>query len=137
MSAEPIISMPSGNSNDPRIIQMGLLARDNSAGLPDVARGGEPLIGVALIASIAAAQLSLRDTPDRPKSDFIDSRRKNSKLSVISIIVAKTILSAVPASSWRVGSRESWRGLSLPASNPRTPWSFPGGTRHCSLCYVG
>ena len=34
-------------------------------------------------------------------------RRNNSKLSVISIIVAKMIPSAVPASSRRVGSRES------------------------------
>jgi hypothetical protein len=37
-------------------------------------------------------------------SDFIHYRRKNNKLSVVSIILAKMMPSAVPASSRRVGS---------------------------------
>jgi hypothetical protein len=40
-------------------------------------------------------------------SDFIRYRRKNSKLSVVSSIVAKMMPSAVPGSSRRVGLRES------------------------------
>jgi hypothetical protein len=54
----------------------------------------------------------LQTTASRPRRrhqapDIINYRRKNSKLSVVSIIVAKVMPSAVPASSRRVGSRES------------------------------
>jgi hypothetical protein len=42
-----------------------------------------------------------------PRVKFTDYRRKNSKLGVVSIIVANMMPSVVPASSPRVGSRES------------------------------